>query len=129
MSTRTRPILLGMLLFLSGAMLALLIEHTLILHHRAGTRTVSHRAIITQLDSTLHLTHAQEESLSVIFARHQPLVDSAWRSINRRLYQAMDSVHREVEAVLDSGQTVRFRHFMLRQHERTPPAVGERHSP
>lgn len=121
MSARLRPILLGMLLFLSGALGALLVEHAMILHHRPATRTVSHRAILTQLDSSLHLTHAQEEALTAIFARHQPLVDSAWRSINQRLYQAMDSVHREVEAVLDSGQTVRFRHWTRRQHERPVP--------
>jgi hypothetical protein len=127
MRARLRPILLGMLLFLSGAALALLIEHSVIPRHRPPTRAVSHRAILTQLDDSLHLTPAQEESLSAIFARHQPLVDSAWHSINRRLGTAMDSVHRQVEAVLDSSQAVSFRRWMRRQHEAMRTEAGGRH--
>jgi len=128
MSARARPILLGLLLFLGGAFAALLVEHTLLLHHqRPAGGTVSHRAILTHLDSALQLSPAQEESLTAIFNRHQPLVDSAWRSIHQRLYEAMDSVHHEVEAVLDSGQVVRFRDWARRQHELPRPASVLRH--
>ncbi|NJD09916.1 MAG: hypothetical protein FIB01_05535 [Gemmatimonadetes bacterium] len=125
---RLRPVLLGMLFFLSGAAAALLVEHTVILHRRAGRgdaslshTTISHRAFIAQLDSTLHLTPAQQESLALILHRHQPDVDSAWRSINQRLGAAMDSVHLEMEAVLDSGQTATFRRWLRHQHQPQAP--------
>jgi len=133
MRARARPILLGLLLFLGGAACALLAEHLLILHHRAAEHgaaqaatTISHRTLLAELDSTLHLTSAQADSIAVIFHRHQPIVDSAWRSINQRLGAAMDTVHRQVEAVLDSSQTATFRGWLRHQHQ-LPPAGATPH--
>lgn len=124
MRARLRPILIGLLLFLGGATAALFAEHMVLLHHRPSPRTISHRALLNEMDSTLRLTPAQHDSVAAIFARHQPLVDSAWRTINHQLYAAMDSVHRELERVLKPQQTERLHEWMRRQHDTPPPGAN-----
>lgn len=121
MSARIRPLLLGTLLFLSGALAALLVEHSFLLHRRAQARPTIPHAVLAQLDSTLRLTPAQHDSVRLIFARHQPRVDSAWRTINHRLYVAMDTVHLELQRVLDGEQWERFQEWLRHQHGPVSP--------
>lgn len=127
MTARSRSILLGLLLFLSGALVALMTEHAIVLHHRTSSRTTSHRALLNELGSELDLTPAQRDSVQAILSRHQPLVDSAWRTINHQLYVTMDSVHNELSRVLQPEQTVRLHEWMLRHHGPPPPGTRIRH--
>jgi Spy/CpxP family protein refolding chaperone len=115
-NVRLRPVLTALLLFLSGGALTLLVEHTIVRPPAPAPPEPRHRAILSQMDSTLQLTAAQRDSIHAIFARHQVLIDSAWRSIHERLSAAMDSVHHELEAVLEPDQVAAFRQWMRHQH-------------
>ena len=108
--------LIAILLVLSGGVLTLFIEHTIVRHHAPGSPAVLHASILAQMDSTLRLTPAQHDSIHAIFVHHQSLVDSAWRSINQRVYATMDSVHHEMERVLEPGQVAAFHEWIRRQH-------------
>jgi hypothetical protein len=118
----------GLLLFLSGALVALMTEHAIVLHHRTtSSRTTSHRALLNELSGALDLTPAQRDSVQAILSRHQSLVDSAWRTINHQLYVTMDSVHSELARVLEPEQTTRLHEWMLRHHGAPPPGTTIRH--
>jgi hypothetical protein len=122
MKVRLRTLLTALLLVLSGGALTLLVEH-LIVRPRApaASPTVRHAALLAEMDTTLHLTPAQRDSIHAIFVRHQGLMDSAWRSIHQRLATTMDSVHHELEAVLQPDQLAAFRAWMGQQHGRHHP--------
>jgi len=116
--TRLRSVLVSALLVLSGAVLALAIQHLIAPRGDPGSPAVLHAAILAEMDTTLNLTAAQRDSIQAIFVRHQALVDSAWRTINQRVDATMDSVHRELQRVLDPSQQAAFHEWMRRQHGR-----------
>jgi hypothetical protein len=120
MSARVRPILIATLLVLSGGVLSLFIERMVVPHHAPGSAAAPHSSIVAQIDSTLRLTPAQRDSVHAIFTHHQPMVDSAWRSINRRMHATMDSVHNELVRVLEADQVAAFHQLMRRQHGGRP---------
>jgi hypothetical protein len=114
--TRLRPILIGALLLLSGGVMALVVEHTLIPTEPPAARPLHHDAVVAQLDSILRLTAAQRDSIQAVFTRHQVRINSAWHAINRNMAATMDTVHHELEGVLDSQQVAAFRSWSLQQH-------------
>ena len=122
MRARLRPILIATLLVLTGGVLALLLER-IIVQHAAGSTAAAHDSVVAHMDSTLRLTRAQRDSIHAIFAHHQSTVDSAWRSINHRMHATIDSVHRQMEQVLEPDQRRAFHEWMRRQHA----ARGVRH--
>jgi Spy/CpxP family protein refolding chaperone len=119
---KARPVLLGVLLFLSGGIVTLVVEHMVHPRVEAHSPVALHGSILAQIDSTLRLTPAQRDSIHAIFARHQSRVDSGWHSINQRMRVTMDSVHVEIQRVLDPTQTAAFHELMRQRHGVNPPS-------
>ena len=115
---RTRSYLAAAGLLLLGAALALVIEHAVLLHARRphSLAQATHAELMKLMDSELNLSPAQQDSVHAILQRHQAAVDSAWRSINRAVGATMDTVHRELQTVLDSAQQAQFRQWLRQQH-------------
>jgi hypothetical protein len=121
MSPRLRRTLVVILLMLSGSVLTLLVERVILPRRATVPADTLHTSLLAQMDSTLALTSAQRDSVHAIFARHQSAVDTAWRAIARRVHASMDSVHRELERVLEDEQIAAFRdliHGRRSQHYR-----------
>ena len=109
MNSRLRRVMIALLLVLTGSVLTLFVERVIMPPRAAASATAPHTSLVAQMGSTLRLTPAQRDSVHTIFARHQSAVDTAWHSITRRMHATMDSVHHELEQVLDAEQIAAFR--------------------
>lgn len=76
------------------------------------------RQLLTHLERELQLDSAQRTAVAAILARHQRVVDSAWRSLQPHVGATLDSVHREVFAILTPEQQARFLSLMRTMHGR-----------
>jgi hypothetical protein len=102
--SRARTALKAILLLLVGGALTLLVEHTVLRRHAPAPPASLHATLLDEMDSTLHMTPAQRDSIHAIFLRHQSLIDSVWGSMNLRMQTTMDSVHHELIRVLEPEQ-------------------------
>lgn len=126
--SRLRPVLIGVLLLLVGAASALVIEHTVLPRPAPASPAALHASLLDEMDSTLHITPAQRDSIHAIFARHQSLVDSVWGSMNERMATTMDSVHHELIRVLDAEQRAALHEWIGRHRGgHIPSGSGVRH--
>ena len=115
--SKARSYLAAAGLLLLGGLLALVIEHAVLLHARPHTPAqTTHTQLMKLMDDELALTATQRDSVEAILERHQVAVDSAWRSIHRAVGATMDTVHQELEGVLDAQQLTKFRGWLREQH-------------
>ena len=123
MTPRARSIAAGTLLLVAGAASGIAVDHVLVFRRHAAEMNASpshtaavHTALLAELDQVLHLTAAQHDTIDAILKRHQLSIDSAWRLIHMQLNAGMDSVHHELQGVLDPGQMTLLREWLTRQH-------------
>ena len=120
MTARMRSIAASVLLLLIGAASGIAIDHLILFHRHgratgasaSGTATTHMAVLLAELDRVLHLTPAQHDSINGILTRHQQSIDSAWRVIHGQVDAGMDSVHRELKAVLQPEQMTELRQWM-----------------
>ena len=120
MTERMRSIAASVLLLLIGAASGVAVDHLILFHRHgramgassSGTSTTHMAVLLAELDRVLHLTPAQHDSISAILARHQQSIDSAWRVIHGQVNAGMDSVHRELQAILRPEQMTELRDWM-----------------
>jgi xanthosine utilization system XapX-like protein len=74
------------------------------------------RQLVAHLERELKLDSAQRVAMAAILARHQGAVDSAWRTLQPHVGATLDSVHREMMAVLTPEQRARFVSLMMTMH-------------
>jgi hypothetical protein len=123
-TARSRSIVASALLLLIGAASGIAVDHLVLFHRHhsatgaasSGTSTRHMTTLLAELDRVLQLTPAQHDSISAILTRHQQSIDSAWRVIHGQVNAGMDSVHRELQAILRPEQMTLLRDWMSRQH-------------
>ena len=118
MTPRTRSLVAGALLLLTGAAAGVAVDHLVIFRRHAAMHDAAagHAAmLLAELDRVLNLTPSQHDALGAILVRHQQAIDSAWRLIHHQVDAGMDSVHREVRAILRPEQMTLLRNWMTRQ--------------
>lgn len=129
MTARMRSILASALLLLIGAAGGIAIDHLVVFRRHglamgspsSGTAATHTAVLLAELDRILHLTPPQHDSINAILRRHQQSIDSAWRVIHGQLDAGMDSVHRELQAILRPEQMTQLREWMSHQHMTDPP--------
>ena len=129
MTARTRSLVAGALLVLTGAAGGVAFDHLVVFtHHMMAHRdspsgpATTHAALLGELDQALHLTPPQHDSIKAILNRHQRSIDSAWRLIHQNMDAGMDSVHQELGAVLRPDQLTLLHEWMRRQNMTIPGA-------
>lgn len=86
-----------------------------------GALSASHEHVMQLLDHALDLDSAQREVIGATLRRHQGVIDSAWRAIRPQVHATLDSIHREIMAVLRPEQREAFLRTLMRAHAVTPP--------
>jgi hypothetical protein len=125
-TARTRSIVAGALLVLTGAAGGIAVDHLVVFsrHMMHGSSpsgaAATHAALLGELDHALHLTPPQHDSIKAILTRHQRSIDSAWQLIHQHVNAGMDSVHQELGAVLRPEQLTLLHEWMSRQNMRMP---------
>jgi hypothetical protein len=118
LTARTRSVIAGALLLLTGAAGGVAVDHLIVFRRHAAMSDsgATHTAVLlAELDRVLSLTPAQHEAIGAILVRHQQAIDSAWRVIHHQVDAGMDSVHREVRAILRPEQMALLREWMMKQ--------------
>lgn len=104
------------LTFAAGAMAGVAYDRHVAPMHQAVPANA--RELMTHLERELKLDSAQRTKAEAIMARHQGTIDSAWRALQPRVGANLDSVHRELFALLTPEQRTRFLSMMRTMHER-----------
>ena len=118
MTSRTRSLVAGALLLLTGAAGGVAVDHLIVFRRHAAMADSAARhtaVLLAELDRVLSLTPAQHDAIDSILVRHQQAIDSAWRLIHHQVDAGMDSVHREVRAILNPSQMTLLREWMSKQ--------------
>lgn len=118
MTARTRSFVAGALLLLTGAAGGVAVDHLIVFRRQAAISDPGARhtaVLLAELDRVLSLAPAQHEAIGAILVRHQQAIDSAWRVIHHQVDAGMDSVHREVRAILRPEQMALLREWMTKQ--------------
>ena len=111
MSAKSRAVVAGALLVVTGAAIGIAFDHLVVFASHRGHLPAaavdvrqSHEALLAEFDTALDLTPEQHEAVKSIFARHQHAIDSAWRQLHSQINVGMDSVHAELRAALRPEQ-------------------------
>lgn len=100
--------------FSAGAMAGIAYDRHFV--HRHDVMLVGSPQVMAHLTQQLQLDSAQQAAVSAIFARHQGAVDSVWRALQPHVGATLDSVHREMMAVLRPDQQALFLGMMKSMH-------------
>jgi Spy/CpxP family protein refolding chaperone len=108
-----RAAALLLITFSAGTMVGIAYDRHLAPAHAPPTDA---RQLVAHLDRELKLDSTQRAAIDAILARHQGAVDSAWRTLQPHVGATLDSVHREMMAVLTPEQRARFVSLMMAMH-------------
>jgi hypothetical protein len=88
----------------------------------------SHEGFLQALSDDLGLTAEQAIQVHEILSRHQAAVNDAWSAVHPLLEAAIDSVTKEIEAILEPGQRERLHVWLMERHGApVSQGVGEGH--
>jgi hypothetical protein len=76
----------------------------------------SHEGFLRELRTDVGLSSEQAGRVREILSRHQGAVNEAWSSVHSRLEAAIDSVTREIEAILEPGQREKLHGWLMERH-------------
>lgn len=84
--------------------------------------------MVAHLSRELDLSDAQRDSVSAIFARHQPETDSLWARVRPRFDSIKAKMRAEIDGQLTSEQRVRYQQLIDQaEHQRRERGEGGRH--
>ena len=72
--------------------------------------------LVRHLERALDLDPKQRDTVAVILARRQGVIDSAWRAMQPRVHATLDDASREIMVVLRPEQAARFRRLVGAHH-------------
>jgi CO/xanthine dehydrogenase Mo-binding subunit len=106
--------LLGALsLLLIGAVLGIAIDrHLGSARPNAGTPAAFHEMAMSDIARRLDLDSAQRRRIDSIIAERHHTLQTTWAVLHEQLGAAVDTVHRDVEAVLSPAQREQFRAWL-----------------
>lgn len=128
--TRSRwgAILLLVAVFVAGGLVGAAVWRAA--EHRTEAREHRHdrgpQGYLDRLTKRLHLTPAQRDSVRTILVRHQPGIDSLWRSTAARFDSLRTEVRSEIRSQLTPEQQQTYAEMLrqadARRREAVPPA-------
>ena len=82
--------------------------------------------VVRRLDRALDLTPDQEQKVRAIVERRRARVETLWRESQPRIDEEMESAHREIEALLNPEQRLKFAKVVERwRHFAGPGPSGQ----
>jgi Spy/CpxP family protein refolding chaperone len=117
MNAKARAVLGAASLVVLGMVLGVAIDRHL-LPNRSHTSAAAalHEMTMASAEERLDLTSDQRRQIdSIIAARHNSL-RHAWQAVHSHLGAAVDSVHREIEAILTPAQRSEFREWLREEN-------------
>jgi uncharacterized membrane protein YccC len=78
-----------------------------------GTKRAAYKAqmrqdFIERLRSDIELTPAQERAVLEVLDRHDPIMDSLWRTVRIQFEAERQAVRRDIRSVLETGQQSKY---------------------
>jgi hypothetical protein len=102
--------LLGALsLLVVGGVLGAGLERHVLASAEHGAPASVHEAAMASLQERLDLRPEQRRQIDSIMAAHHDVLQQTWQVLHAQLAAAVDTVHRDVEAVLTPVQREKFR--------------------
>ena len=111
-ASKARAVLGAVSLLVLGAVIGIAIDRHLPSGDHRTTAAAFHDMTMSSLEERLDLTPDQRRRIdSLVAARHHSL-RRAWQIVHSQLGAAVDSVHQEIDALLDSAQRAEFREWL-----------------
>jgi Spy/CpxP family protein refolding chaperone len=82
---------------------------------RAAYIAQMRQEFVDQLKHELALTASQERSVNQILDRHQPAMDSLWRSVRTQFEAERQAVRQEIGAMLAPGQQSQYQSLLAKR--------------
>jgi hypothetical protein len=99
-------------LLVIGGVLGVAIDRHLLSKGDHGPAAAFHEAVMTSLEERLDLEPAQRRQIDSILAAHHRVLQQTWQTLGTQLGATVDTVHRDVEAVLTPEQRAEFREWV-----------------
>lgn len=123
-----RAVLGALSLLVLGAVLGIAIDRHLTSSEPHSPAAAFHEMAMSSLADRLDLDAEQRRQIdSIVVSRHHALSET-WQMMHMHLGAAVDTVHRDIEAVLTPDQRTEFREW-LREAGVEPPSAGNPSAP
>ncbi|MGH7481562.1 MAG: hypothetical protein ACRELV_05360 [Longimicrobiales bacterium] len=111
-AAKARALLGALSLMVLGGVIGIAVDRHYFSSDRHGPAVAFHDMAMSSLAERLDLEPAQRQQIdSILGARHQTL-RRTWQTLHAQLGAAVDTVHRDIEAVLTPEQRTEFREWL-----------------
>lgn len=83
--------------------------------HPPDVRTGGRQSYLSRLSKEVGLTSEQQQAVARVLDRHEPVMDSMWRSVRAPFDAQRQAVRREIRAVLTPEQVVKYDAMIARR--------------
>lgn len=113
-ATKAKALLAAISLLLLGAVAGVVIDRHLVRESTPthGSAAAFHDAALASLEDRLDLDATQRRAVDSIIGLHHETLRRTWTTIHARLGATVDSVHRDLETVLDPEQRAELRAWL-----------------
>jgi Spy/CpxP family protein refolding chaperone len=116
MNAKARGVLGAVSLVVLGMVLGVAIDRHLLNEPHASAAAALHEMTMSSAEERLDLTSDQRRQIDSIIAARRNSLRHAWQAVHSHLGAAVDSVHREIEAVLTPAQRSEFREWLREEN-------------
>jgi len=84
-------------------------------NHHPEARAGGRQGYLTMLKDELGLSAGQEKAVTDVLDRHEPVMDSIWRTVRPQFDAERQAARRDIRAVLTAEQVAKFDAMMARR--------------
>ena len=111
-SAKAKALLGGLSILVVGAVLGVALDRHLSSSRLHGGAAELHDATMASMSKRLQLAPAQRQQIDSIVAARHHVLQQTWETLHTQLGAAVDTVHRDIEAVLTPEQRKQFRSWL-----------------
>lgn len=112
MPSMAKAVLGALSLLVLGGVLGIAVDRHVLSRDRHGPAAAFHDMAMSSLEQRLRLDAGQRRQIDSILATRHDVVRETWHTLHAQLGAALDTVHRDIEAVLTPGQRDAFREWL-----------------